>query len=86
MWVTEGKGDQDIGLHYFDRLAVGDLGRTVGSPIEYSIMTRLPSTPQSYRGEILKIEWMVKVRVFANDDSEYTFTFPFRLVGTPQLL
>lgn len=86
VWITEGKGDQDLGLHYFERQSLSGCADGVQKRIEYSLTTRLPQSPLSYWGEILKINWLVKIVVSATDDTEFQFEFPFRLVGTRSLL
>jgi hypothetical protein len=63
MWYTEGKGDEDIGIHYFERntpgAAVdGDLRQLL------RLTTKLPRSPLTYNGTLVKLRWCVRVRLF----------------------
>lgn len=62
LWYTEGKGDEDLGVHYFKRFD------GVRDPVPLhelrSIATTLPESPLSYDGRIVKIRWCVRVRAF----------------------
>jgi hypothetical protein len=63
LWHTDGKGDEDLGVHLFKRLdaAQGDyLDPTV--PTRFS--TQLPYSPLTYDGVLVKIRWCVRVRAF----------------------
>lgn len=78
LWYTEGKGDEDLGLHYFERRLPGDA--TDGDLRELSrFETRCPNSPLSYDGELIKIRWCVRVRVFLPKGQEIFFELPFRL-------
>jgi hypothetical protein len=63
LWYTEGKGDEDMAVHEFQRLSVDD-GDWIdpSRPGRFSVV--LPGSPLSYDGAILKIRWCVRVRVF----------------------
>jgi hypothetical protein len=68
LWYTEGKGDEDLGVHHFERftpeMAVA-AGEERSSLHELrSIKTTLPPSPLSYSGRIVKICWCVRVRAF----------------------
>ncbi|RIK82302.1 MAG: hypothetical protein DCC68_06745 [Planctomycetota bacterium] len=62
LWYTEGKGDEDLGVHCFKRFD------GVRDPVPLhelrSISTTLPESPLSYDGRIVKIRWCVRVRAF----------------------
>lgn len=63
LWYTEGKGDEDLSVQYFERrtpsdIVDGDL-RTLRR-----IECELPNTPLSYHGILFKVRWCVRVRVF----------------------
>jgi len=77
-WVTEGKGTEDLGVHYFQRLSGNSL-----AAIDWSIAQRvacpLPSSPLSYEGKLLKISWCVRVRFFLSDGTELMAQQPFYL-------
>ncbi|MDO4628052.1 MAG: hypothetical protein Q4C70_02590 [Planctomycetia bacterium] len=100
LWYTEGKGDEDLGVHYFETLdwtkplsktqvkMVSEEDFTSDSEQENSetrkpeivncvwagdetpdgkkfhFTVRLPASPLSYYGKILKIHWVVRVRAF----------------------
>jgi hypothetical protein len=63
LWYTEGKGDEDLAVHYFER-------RTPSDVVDGDLRTlrrfecQLPNTPLSYSGALFKIRWCVRVRVF----------------------
>jgi len=61
-WYTEGKGEEDLFVHLFERIADRDGLRKAlqGASLE----VRLPPSPLSYEGVIVKIRWCVRVRVF----------------------
>lgn len=78
LWYTQGKGDEDLGVHYFERrtpsdCADGDLRQLRSFSIE------LPNSPLSYEGEILQIRWCVRLRVFAKAGRKYTAEHEFQL-------
>lgn len=68
LWYTEGKGDEDLGVHHFERFtqdAAAAAGEERSSLHELrSIATKLPLSPLSYAGRIVKICWCVRVRAF----------------------
>ncbi len=69
VWYTEGKGSEDLGVHFFQRLtgeAVSERDWTQPQPIA----TELPYSPLSYEGRLLKIRWCIRVRVYLNDGNE----------------
>lgn len=83
MWQTEGKGEEDLAVHAFQRRVAndppdGDLRRA--SQIE----TVLPNSPLSYSGVILKIRWRVRIRVFFGKGREITTDLPFKLGDVPE--
>ena len=49
LWHTEGKGDEDMSVHHFERfeLAGGDVSIFAG---HVTFSTRLPNSPLSYDG------------------------------------
>lgn len=80
LWHTEGKGDEDIGVHFFQRYNMSELeGMVTGE--SQPIQCRLPASPLSYRGTLVKIQWGVRVRVFGEDGSEAVAEHPFHLVA-----
>lgn len=82
LWYTEGKGDEDMAVHFFQRrvptdVANGDL-RTW-----HEFRTRLPNSPLSYSGIIVKVRWCVRVRVFSRRGREVVAESPFELGNLP---
>lgn len=63
MWFTEGKGDEDFGVHYFERYTPSD---AIDGDLRHLhlLRTDLPNSPLSYHGAIVKIRWCVRVRLF----------------------
>jgi hypothetical protein len=72
LWYTEGKGDEDLGVHSFERL-------NVQQGEEHRFAVTLPGSPLSYEGVILKVRWSVRVRVFLVQGGELFGEAPFRL-------
>jgi hypothetical protein len=77
-WLTEGKGTEDLGVHFFQRLA-GDSLAAIDWTIAQKISCPLPISPLSYEGKLLKISWCVRVRFFLNDGTELMAQQPFYL-------
>jgi hypothetical protein len=78
VWVTDGKGNEDLGVHFFQRLtgeAISD--RDWSEP--QSLSTILPESPLSYEGRLLKIRWCIRVRLYLNDGNELVAQEPFYL-------
>ncbi len=78
LWYSEGKGDEDLGVHEFWRKdaesrELGDLRR----PDRFS--TVLPQSPLSYDGQIVKIRWCVRVRVIFRRGRDLVCQKLFRL-------
>jgi hypothetical protein len=82
LWHTEGKGDEDLGVHYFERLAPGDVeGRDLR--VLRMLRTVLPNSPLTYPGVTLKIRWCVRVRAFLRRGKEVFFEQSFVLGDLP---
>lgn len=83
LWHTEGKGDEDMSVHFFERVESQN-----GEPVDLRqprrFSTELPNSPLSYDGLIVKIGWRVRVRVFLAHGKELTDEVPFRLGNVPQ--
>jgi hypothetical protein len=63
LWFTEGKGDEDLGVHFFQRRSPEE--DAVFDPRQcVPFSTVLPNSPLSYDGRIVKIRWCVRVRLF----------------------
>lgn len=78
VWFTEGKGNEDLGVHFFQRLS-GDALHDRDWTRSQSIETSLPDSPLSYEGRLLKIRWCIRVRAYLNDGSEIVSQEPFYL-------
>ena len=77
LWYTEGKGEEDIGVHVFERLAPPAAGR----PVEGEFTCRLPASPLSYEGLIVKIRWCVRVRLFWGRGKQLHVDRGFQLIS-----
>lgn len=80
LWYTEGKGDEDLGVHFFERripadAEEGDLRRL------HKFRTVLPNSPLSYSGQIIKIRWCARVRMFLRGGKDVFFEQPFTMAG-----
>lgn len=81
IWYTDGKGDEDLGVHFFERrkkstLLAKQLAET------HRISTVLPKSPLSYEGEIVQVRWCVRLRIFLAADRQITKDLPFQLGQT----
>jgi hypothetical protein len=82
LWYTEGKGDEDLAVHYFERREAGDVEDGDLRPL-HRVRIKLPVSPLSYNGLIVKIRWCVRVRVFLHDGRDTFFDQPFQLGTVP---
>lgn len=79
LWYTEGKGEEDIGVHHFERITDPQLaGEAKGS-----IACRLPRSPLSYEGVIVKIRWCVRIRLFFAGGRDFISEHVFDLGSVP---
>jgi hypothetical protein len=85
LWHTEGKGEDDLGVHFFERRLPSDADEGDLRPMR-RLKTRLPNSPLSYRGAILSIQWCVRLRLFLRRGREYVVEQPFTLGGVPAVL
>lgn len=82
LWYTEGQGDEDLAVHYFERIdTLEQTGIDFRRPRRFS--TRLPYSPLSYQGVIVKIRWCVRVRVFLPRGKELMGEASFQLGNLP---
>ena len=81
LWCTEGKGDEDMRVHFFDRVEGDSAAIDFSRPHHFSVA--LPNTPLSYDGVIVKIRWWVRVRVFFGRERDFVAEEPFRLGHVP---
>ena len=89
LWRTEGKGDEDMGIHHFVRRGRGYFCQPpsthcIGSDpreLHDRIECRLPPTPLSYRGHLITICWCVRWRVCRDEADDLVTEVPFDLVA-----
>lgn len=79
LWYTEGKGEEDIGVHYFERIT----DRLAAQAASGSFACRLPASPLSYEGVIVKIRWCVRVRLFFDAGRDFVSEHVFDLGDVP---
>jgi hypothetical protein len=82
LWHTQGKGDEDLGVHHFERFTADGENRGTLHELR-TFRTTLPQSPLSYDGRILKIHWCVRVRVFLTKGREYVAQTRFQLGNIP---
>ncbi len=80
MWYTEGKGDEDLNVHYFQRwnetqLKQLDLNNAI------PLRCQLPYSPLSYEGTLVRIRWCVRLRMFCSGSREIVAQMPFQLIS-----
>ena len=63
LWYTAGKGDEDMAVHHFERL-VDEPARPLDLRVPHRFATVLPASPLSYDGQIVKVCWCVRLRLF----------------------
>ncbi|MDX1945295.1 MAG: hypothetical protein SFU86_07800 [Pirellulaceae bacterium] len=85
LWYTEGKGDEDMGVHFFERRLPGDADDADLRPMR-RLRTRLPNSPLSYSGAILSIRWCVRLRLFLRRGREFALEQPFVLGAVPAVV
>jgi hypothetical protein len=83
LWYTDGKGDEDMGVHHFHRLSTED-GDWIDPRRPGVFRTDLPKSPMSYDGKIVKVRWCVRVRVFLKRGGEVVGQRQFRLGNVPK--
>lgn len=82
LWYTEGKGDEDLGVHEFHRLVPADVEDGDLRQLQrYHV--KLPNSPLSYNGVILNVRWCVRVRIFLTRGKSSFFEQPFQLGDVP---
>jgi hypothetical protein len=82
LWFTEGKGEPDMGVHFFRRSTPDDVELRDMRPLQ-RLDVVLPQTPLSYDGVILKIRWCVRIRLFLSKGREYLEEQGFQLGDIP---
>lgn len=82
LWYTEGKGEEDMAVHAFQRRLPANVPHGDLRQLD-SIRTKLPNSPLSYAGRIVKIHWVVRVRVFLSRNREAVAEREFTLGAVP---
>lgn len=82
LWRTEGKGEEEMAVHFFRRRTPADAPDGDLRPQD-RFRTVLPNSPLSYDGVILKIHWCVRVRVFVRPGKDVHADLRFRLGAVP---
>lgn len=77
VWCTEGKGDEDMGVHYFERRMPSDSNGDLRQWRRFQ--TAPPNSPLSYFGHLIQIRWCVRVRAFLRHGKQSCFETPFQL-------
>jgi hypothetical protein len=85
LWHTEGKGEDDLGVHFFERRLPADADGGDLRPMR-RLRTRLPNSPLTYRGAILSIQWCVRLRLFLRRGREHVVEQLFTLGSVPAVL
>ena len=80
LWYTEGKGDEDLSVHFFERRVPADADNGDLRPL-HRFRTELPNSPLSYGGTIVKIRWCARVRLFLRRGRELCFDQPFTIAA-----
>ncbi len=80
LWHTEGKGDEDLHVHHFQRLDENHI-RRLGLADEQALKCDLPVTPLSYHGRLISVRWCIRLRLFLADGREVVTERPFHLVS-----
>jgi hypothetical protein len=78
VWITEGKGSEDFGVHYFESHTRAEL---VKKPLQQArvVTTSLPCAPLSFNGRLFRIRWYVRLRLFLANGREISTEQPFFL-------
>jgi len=83
LWRTAGKGEEDFGVHFFERRLRADApGGDLRVPHRFE--TSLPASPLSYNGVIVKIIWCVRVRCFLASGRQICQESIFQLGNVPR--
>ena len=85
LWYTSGKGEEDIAVHHFER-HVSESARPLDLRVPRRFSTVLPASPLSYDGEIVKVCWCVRLRIFLPQGQESLAEVPFRLGSVPGVI
>jgi hypothetical protein len=82
LWYTAGAGEEDMAVHHFERL-IDDLAHPLDLRMPRRFTTVLPQSPLSYDGQIVKVCWCVRLRLFPQQGQEAVAETAFRLGSVP---
>lgn len=82
LWYTAGKGEEDMAVHHFERV-VDEAARPLDLRVPRRFATVLPASPLSYDGQIVKVCWCVRLRLFLPQGQESVAETAFRLGNVP---
>jgi hypothetical protein len=82
LWYTAGTGDEDLAVHHFER-HVDEPALPLDLRVPHRFATVLPASPLSYDGQIVKVCWCVRLRLFLPQGQEIVAEVPFRLGSVP---
>jgi hypothetical protein len=77
LWHTEGKGEEDRGVHHLEALNAEACRSEPEAPWRFAV--RLPRSPLSYDGLLVKVRWCVRVRAVVAGWADRVAEVPFRL-------
>ena len=77
LWYTEGKGGEDMGVHYFERRVPADADGDLRQWRRFE--TTLPNSPLTYYGQIIQVLWCVRVRAILRHGKQAHADHPLRL-------
>ena len=81
LWYTEGKGEEDMGVHFFQRIT--DRSMMPPAAMTGVFSTPLPQSPLTYEGVIVKVRWCVRVRLFFEPSRDIVSEHVFALGRIP---
>lgn len=81
LWYTEGKGEEDMGVHFFERLT--ERASLPPEAAAGTFTTLLPPSPLSYEGVIVKIRWCARVRLFFSGGRDFVSEYVFEMGRIP---
>jgi hypothetical protein len=85
LWYTSGKGEEDMAVHHFER-HVSEAARPLDLRVPRRFSTLLPASPLSYDGQIVKVCWCVRLRLFLPQGKETVAEVAFRLGNVPAVV
>jgi len=81
LWYSEGKGEEDLGVCSFERLTDPESLPPLQRRGEFAF--RLPASPMTYEGTIVKIRWCVRIRLFFSGRRDFVSEHVFDVGELP---